>query len=347
MDPLDDPHFRRPGPVEKLAEAFLGARRPFDCLQIEVTSACMGRCVYCPHAAQGSQWHSRHMQDQVFANLWPLLRRATRAHLQGWGEPLLHRRFFDFQALAARAGCQTSTTSCGMIMDEALAEKLTASGMDIMAFSLVGCDAESNAARAGVPFERTCRSIKMLRRAIGQSRNKQPLKIHIAYLMLADRMEAAAHLPELMDNLDVEMAVVSTLDYLAVPEHAALAVRPADTEKIAKAREILTLAAAKAEKSGRIIHFALPGQKQAEAGCRENIGRSLYIAANGDISPCVYLNVPGSYPREKRRIFGNILRDDPIAAWKSSAYAAFRTSLLSGRPDPICENCPKLREQNG
>lgn len=346
-DPLASPKFRGPGLAEKIGEALFGFSRPFECIQIEVTSVCAGSCVYCPHAAQAQSWRSRHMDAETFARLWPLLRKSRRAHLQGWGEPLLNPRFFDFQALAAKAGCQTSTTSCGMVMDEAKAEKLASCGMDLMAFSLAGTDDISNSVRAGVPFERVCQSIAALRKAVNACRRPEPLEIHLAYLMLADRMEAAARLPELMDELDVEMAVVSTLDYLAAPEHRSLAFAPDDADKMEKARDILSLAAEKAEKSGRLIHFSLPGRDQAQGGCRENIGRCLYVAASGGVSPCVYLNVPGNDPAEKRRVFGNVRGTDPIGIWKSGDFTAFRRNLLAGKPEDVCLDCPKRLERDG
>ena len=55
-DPLADPAFRAPGFLERLREAFLGVQRPLDCLQVEVTSRCAGRCVYCPHTTEGAHF---------------------------------------------------------------------------------------------------------------------------------------------------------------------------------------------------------------------------------------------------------------------------------------------------
>lgn len=346
-DPLCPRNFKGPSFLEKLLGGVFGLERPFDCAQIEVTSACVGACVYCPHTAQAGYWHSRHLPPDIFAKLWPLLLKTKRAHLQGWGEPLLNPRFFDFQALAAKAGCLTSTTSCGMAMGEEKAEKLANSGMDLIAFSLVGTDEASNSPRAKVPFEQVCQSVATLRQAIDASEQAQPLEIHFAYLLLADRLDAVKKLPELMDRLNVEMAVISTLDYLAAPAHRELAFHPEDRDLIEKAREILQEAKAKADSYGRIIHFALPGHKQAEEGCRENIGKCVYIAANGDISPCVYLNVPGNDPEEKRRVFGNIANQNPLETWNNPYFKSFRANLLAGKPEDVCLNCPKRMEENG
>lgn len=337
---LDNPAFKAPGLLEKLGEALLGTRRQMDCIQIETTSVCMAACVYCPHTTMAKSWRARHISPEVFASLWPLLRQAKRAHLQGWGEPLLHPVFFDLQAFAAKAGCQTSTTSCGMVMNEDIAAKLAASGMDIIAFSLAGTDQESNAVRERAPFDKVCKSIKILRKAIIACHQEPKLEIHLAYLMLADRVRAVSKLPELMDRLDVEMAVISTLDYLALPEQRSLAFYPDETEKLARAREHLEAATEKAAQYGRIIHYELPCSQGTGNGCRENIGKCLYVDAAGQISPCIYLNVPG----HAQKVFGSSLAKNPLEIWRQEDFRSFRNALLSGKPDEACQHCPKRFE---
>lgn len=347
-DPLRNPRFKAPGFMEKLREALLGASRPIDCVQIEVTSHCPGACTYCPRAVQSANWRARHLSDETFARLWPLLRLSSRAHLQGWGEPLLHPRFFDYAALARKADCLVSTTSCGLVMNEKIAEKIKNSGMDAIAFSFVGTDTISNSPRERVPFEDVRARVKLLRKILGPSGKGAP-EIHVAYLMLADRMEAAALLPDLLEDLDAEMAVVSALDYLATPEHKELAFAPDEEKKIAKARKILSAAQAQAEISGRVIHYALPDPSAGAraGGCRENATRTLYVDADGRVSPCVYLNVPGSDGEEKRRVFGDVSEEDPLQIWRKPEYRAFRASLRSGSPEGPCVGCPKRREIAG
>ena len=150
--------FRAPGLWQDIREFF--HPRELECLQVEVTSCCMGRCVYCPHTTRADVWKSRHMSPETFAALWPVLCKTSRVHLQGWGEPFLNPYFMDFVSLARRAGCAVSTTTCGMRMDEELAERIVESGMDIVAFSLTGTDEAGNAARAGVPFARVEEAVR-------------------------------------------------------------------------------------------------------------------------------------------------------------------------------------------
>jgi MoaA/NifB/PqqE/SkfB family radical SAM enzyme len=332
--------FRPPGSWEVIREAFLGVRRMMDCIQVEVTSRCPGRCGYCPHTTRRGEWLARDMDMGTFERLWPLMRKASRVHLQGWGEPLLHPGFFDMAALARQAGCAVSTTTCGLCMNRDIARRLVDSGIDIVAFSLAGTDAASNAVRHGVDFERVCEAIGLLQE-VRRAAMAVHLEIHFAYLMLASDMEAVRGLPGLAHRLGVHAAVVSTLDYVAEPGFEAEAFMAHEAEKLARAATVLAEAEAEAKRLGVDFHWSLPRPDASGTGCRENIARSLYVAADGGLAPCVYLNVPVDGPDPQRRVFGNVNATDPLEIWESAAFRRFRDGLAGGEPDLPCQTCPK------
>lgn len=332
--------FREPGFWETLKEALLGVKRPFDCIQVEVTSRCPGRCSYCPHTTMKEEWLSRDMDMETFSRLWPIMRRSVRVHLQGWGEPLLNPSFFDMAALARKAGCQVSTTTCGLHMNEKTARDIVESGIDIIAFSLAGTDADSNASRSGIDFDRVCRAVSTLQ-AVRRARMGVHLEIHFAYLMLASNMEAVRDLPALMSRLGVHAAVISTLDYLPEPSLAAEAFAPHEKEKLGKAAAVLGETAAEAQRLGLSFHYELPESESAGTRCRENIDRSLYISADGSVSPCVYLNVPARAADPNRRVFGNVRDEEVLDIWEKEDFRHFREGLACGDPDRPCQACPK------
>ena len=331
--------FREPGFWETVKEAFLGTRRPLDCIQVEVTSRCPGRCTYCPHTTQREKWLSRDMDMETFGRLWPLMRRSGRVHLQGWGEPLLNPAFFDMAALARKAGCRVSTTTCGLRMDPELALRIVESGIDIVAFSLAGTDTASNTSRLGVDFDRVCQAVTTLQ-AVRRERMGVHLELHFAYLMLASNMEAVAGLPALMQRLGVHAAVISTLDYIPEPGLEAEGFAPQETDKLAKAAAILSVTEAEARRMDLGFHYELPSAAAPGIACRENILRSLFISANGTVSPCVYVNVPMEAEDPKRRVFGNVRETDPIEIWESADFRRFRERLAGGDPDLPCRMRP-------
>ena len=340
-DPLSA--FTAPGFKDNFRRFLLGEKRPFACLQIEVTSQCPGKCAYCPHTTKQAVWRSRRMEDATYAALLPLIRAAKRVHLQGWGEPLLHPRFFDYAAAATRAGSAVSTTTYGLAVNESNAAKLVLSGIDIAAFSLTGVDEKSNAARDGVPFSKVRSGILNLNTAKRRAGSEFP-RIHLAYLMLASQCGDAGRLPELMESLDVPVAVVSTLDYIAAPGMENEAYAPGETEKIERAREILHHAAQKAASMGRTIHYSLPGET-GRNDCNEHIQNCMYIDAEGNIAPCIYVNLPTDENDPCRRVFGSVREKKPVDIWADSDYAVFRRRLAEGNPDLPCQTCAKRFER--
>ena len=316
--------------------------REIECLQVEVTSCCPGKCTYCPHTTRADVWKSRHMQPETFAALYPIMKKTTRVHLQGWGEPFLNPWFMDFVELARRAECAVSTTTCGLRMDEALAERLVNSGVDIIAFSLVGTDEESNAARAGVPFSRVEEAVRMLQ-AARKKHNAVHLEIHLAYLMLASNVEAVRGLPKLMEDWGVHAVVVSTMDYIPSPEMEHEAFAPHEREKIEAARVVLEEVGAAVRASGRDFYASLPASEPAPC-CRERAHRTLYADASGEISPCVYLNVPMDAEQPRRTVFGQVNETDPTEIWDIPEYQAFRKAVETADPPAACVSCAKRFE---
>jgi MoaA/NifB/PqqE/SkfB family radical SAM enzyme len=332
--------FREPGFWESFKETFIGVRRQLDCVQVEVTSRCPGRCIYCPHTVLRDAWLARDMPLGTFERLWPLMRRSVRVHLQGWGEPLLNPAFFEMAALARKAGCQISTTTCGLRMNEDMAVKLVDSGIDIVAFSLAGTDADSNSSRQGVGFDQVCEAVSLLQ-SVRQARMGVHLEIHFAYLMLASTMEAVRGLPALMQRLGVHAAVISTLDYIPDPALEAEAFLPQESEKLSLVEAILRETAAEAGRLGLGFHYEIPHPDAPGTVCRENITRSLFVSADGSVSPCVYVNVPASIIDPGRRVFGNVREQDPLTIWESDGFRRFRDRLANNEPDLCCRTCPK------
>ncbi len=332
---------------EMIKDLVRPAPRPLDCLQVEITSHCAAKCSYCPHTTDAATWQAQHMPAHTFANLWPLLQQSTRVHLQGWGEPLLHPHFFEFVALARKAGCLVSSTSCAVQLSKNKAQKIIDSGIDILAFSLAGTDAQSNAVRAGADFHKVCENIMLLEK-LRQEHWAVHLEIHVAYLLLADRMEAILALPELLHRLGVPTAVISTLDYAPSPAQAALALTasadPASQEKLTRAQELLRQAREEAEGYGLNFHYALPSATMAST-CRENIQKSLYISAAGHVSPCVYLQVPSQESMKEACVFGNVNDENAALIWEKEDFVRFREDHAAGQPSTaLCQHCVKRYE---
>ncbi|MGN1038860.1 MAG: SPASM domain-containing protein, partial [Mailhella sp.] len=65
----------------------------------------------------------------------------------------------------------------------------------------------------------------------------------------------------------------------------------------------------------------------------------------GQISPCVYLNVPFTSEQKNRTVFGLTANDNPLDIWKKTEYALFRSAVQSSIPPKACASCAKRYEE--
>ncbi|HSA89932.1 MAG TPA: radical SAM/SPASM domain-containing protein [Burkholderiales bacterium] len=354
--------------------AWLGGRapaRPFEAFQIEVTSRCNLKCVMCPVAALGERWEARDLPWETFERVAEAFGRVRWVHLQGWGEPLLHRRFFDMAARAKAAGCRVGFTTNGTRLTTANGERLLELGVDLVAVSIAGARAATHEAiRVGSDFaglQANLRGFAALRRARG---NPAP-KLEVFYLMTRANLVELPQAVTLAAELGADELVATNLDYVITPELDALrAYGPAPP---APALGAAVEAAAAAARAAGIAFRPYRLQQREMAVCDLNPLKILYIGADGSVSPCVYTSLAG--PDEIPRVFegrpletpvvrfGNVNHRPLMQIWESPAYRAFRArfarrvagaglALLGTAagaapeeelPAPeACRTCPKL-----
>ncbi len=324
-----------------------------DWMQIEVTSRCNALCSYCPRTVYHKQWKDRSMPMETFKALLPALQKTDLAYLQGWGEPLLHKDFPEMVRLAKESGCTVGVTTNGILLRESLLEKLIESGLDILAFSLAGTTAATNdPVRAGAPFEKVMQKLDLVRQVKERGGHNSPI-VHIAYMLLRSGLDDLEGLPGLMQAKGVEQAVVSVLDFEPGVELSAEVLAPENETELRELEDRFSRLKSRAREMGLTIHtpvFGVHGQDGLV--CAENVEHALFVSAQGDVSPCVYANVPvnradfaryGQPEPYSSVTFGNVNEQLLPAVWRSKGYESFRQGLKLGRPAQICRNCPKRR----
>lgn len=97
--------------------------------QIEISNLCNLTCGYCPHPTQ--ERHKGLMSAETFVKAIELVHRCgqKRAYLHNFGEPLLHPLIFEFIKHASAKGVLVSFYTNGLLLDEAVAERLYAAGL--------------------------------------------------------------------------------------------------------------------------------------------------------------------------------------------------------------------------
>ncbi|MDO9565277.1 MAG: radical SAM protein [Candidatus Desulfaltia sp.] len=322
-----------------------------DWIQIDVTSRCNALCSYCPRTAYLSRWNNRDLSPDTFEALLPVFSATKMVHLQGWGEPLLHKRFFEMVASTKKAGCQVGTTTNGMLLDGSVINRLIKSGIDYVAFSMTGIDEKNDMARKGTEFSRIIQAISDLAVQKKVFQVEAPV-INVAYLLLRSHLPDIGKIIPRLKGLGIQQVTVSTLDFVACKDLRKELLLPENEGEYRELKSLLDGLVRDGERAEILVnyHLVLPGKRNQI--CTENPRRSLFVSADGSISPCVFLNIPapgssrvaGEGECEYQRLtFGNLSSESLPAIWKSQCYKEFRNSFDS-TPHPFCLKCPKLHE---
>jgi MoaA/NifB/PqqE/SkfB family radical SAM enzyme len=322
----------------------------FDWVQVEVTTYCQAACSYCPHMVYQENWTSQHLAPATFRRLLPILNRARLVHLQGWGEPLLHPDFFTMVSLARQAGCQVGTTTNGMFLDADGLRRVVDLEMSVIAFSLAGVGDNNDAVRRGTRFATVLEKIETLSEIKARKGARIP-KVHVAYMLLRSGLDDLALLPQALEGLGVSQVVVSTLDFVAGPSLAQESLKLAAPEEYREIAARLDEVADRARGQGLEIHVQLAPPRDWPNPCSENIARAFCVAADGAVTPCVFLNLPVEaetyMSREgedlyRRLSFGFAEEDQSLLrTWRSPEYRKFRLVWARGHTPLACRGCLK------
>jgi MoaA/NifB/PqqE/SkfB family radical SAM enzyme len=322
----------------------------FSWVQVEVTSFCNASCLYCPQTAYRDVWQKRHLPLPSFQKLLPALNRTHLTYLQGWGEPFLHPDFFTMLALAKKTGCRVGTTTNGMLLDREKCDLLVAAGLDVLSFSLAGLDANNDCIRQGTSFAKVLEAMATLNRAKDRAGRSLP-QIHLAYMLLRSGLGDLDQLPLALKGLGIDQVVISTLDFAAAPELAGECLpgdSPEDYQELSLRLENLRETA---KGHGLKVFYRLPPPDGRLSLCPEQVQGALVVSGAGEVTPCVFTNLPvsravyaapGGEVPYRRLVFGNINEQPLPAIWRQPAYANFRRSFFTGRLAEPCRHCRKL-----
>ena len=316
-----------------LARLFhLGRPRRFSAWQIELTTRCPLSCRMC--IRQGREWHDADMAADDFAKLAPYLRDVETVILQGWGEPLLHRRLFDIIRLAKSAGRDAPAVgfvTSGKGMDRRYAAELVDAGIDFLGFSFAGTTAETHCAvRVNSDFRELVSAVEHVE-AIKRERGVERPRTHVAYLMVKENVHELPALPDLAHRMGVAEIVLTNL--VDVSDAWQDAQRVFRCDGGVEHADVLERTERRARELGLACRIAALAPRITPV-CEEDPLRNLFVTVDGAVAPCVYLCPPvspefsrrfcGREFRARRTSFGNLFREPLDAIWEKPEYVAFR-----------------------
>jgi MoaA/NifB/PqqE/SkfB family radical SAM enzyme len=188
--------------------------RAFEAFQVEVTSRCNLKCVMCPVTVFAEHWRARDMSWETFERVAEAFARVRWVHLQGWGEPLLHRRIFDMIARAKSAGCKVGFTTNGTRLTAQKGARLLDLGLDLMAVSIAGATPATHAAiRVGSDLAKLAENLRRFLRLRAERGNPLPT-VEVFYLMTPSNLAELPRAVELAAELGADELVAMNLDYV-------------------------------------------------------------------------------------------------------------------------------------
>jgi radical SAM protein with 4Fe4S-binding SPASM domain len=341
---------RQDTPIRRLARWWELQRMPMlDWIQVEITSRCNASCLYCPRTAYGNRWPVKDLSPDLFHELLPFFATTRLVHLQGWGEPLLHRDFFAMIGHARKAGCRVSTTTNGMLLTRESITRLVASGIDHVAFSLAGIGTRNDEIRRGTEFNAILRVISEIAAAKKELNSDTP-EVNVAYLLLRSELSSLEEIVPALEGRGIENIIVSTLDFVPARDLEGERITPKTEMEYGELKLKLDSLVEGGKRAGLTVHYRLADPGNKNRTCTENIGRALVVSADGAVSPCVFTNIPasgvshiveGCEEIHERLTFGNLSEEPLSSIWRNERYAAFRRSFRKTL-HPRCRRCPKL-----
>ena len=305
--------------------------KPFSAWQIELTTRCALRCKMCIRA-ESQDWQYRDMPFEDFKKILPYLKEVENVILEGWGESLLYKDLAECIRLIKKEGPQVGFVTSGKGLTEDRVSELIQAGLDFVGFSIAGTTPETHdAIRVNSHLPEVLNTIRLFH----EEKRRQGLlrpKLHLVFLMVKDNVFEVPTVPSFAKGLGIGEVILTNICHTInawQEEQRVFAWGSGENEY----EEIVR----KAEANGKKLNIRIkrPSLSAADVSvCEENPLRNLYISAEGEVSPCVYLYPP--LPSPFRRIFcsqtysvekvsfGNIFRESFSAIWNTENYKNFR-----------------------
>lgn len=316
-------------------------------LQVEISSSCNANCVYCPRTILRDSWISTFMNPKLFRKIIKEaleVRTIEYMHLQGWGEPMLHPNFMNLvNEISGKVNFGFTTNATLLHRDHA--EKLLSKGISVIAISFAGAHAATHdLIRRGCDFNKIIRNVKDLiavKRSVGSD-----VRVIASFIMLPMNIHELPEFMELCSGLGIEEVTLDNLSYVLSRNMITWRAFSDPYEEESKhVKRIVDMAMRRAKELGiKAFSYSLTCWELIE--CPEKPTETIFINVNGEVSPCVFLNLPvngheiprcfmGRCFKLGKVSFGNINDKHLIDVWLSKDYIDFRVkfsrrSLLEG-----------------
>jgi MoaA/NifB/PqqE/SkfB family radical SAM enzyme len=319
--------------IEKIFKKLIHREKgkPFSAWQIELTTRCPLRCKMCIRT-ESKDWQYQDMPLEDFKKILPYLKDVENVILEGWGESLLYKDLAECIRLIKKEGPQVGFVTSGKGLTESRVSELVNAGLDFVGFSIAGTTPETHETiRVNSHLSEILDAIRFLTEEKRRQKINRP-KMHLVFLIVKDNVLEVPIVPSFAKGLGIGEVILTNICHTinAWQEEQMVFVWGNGENPYEK---IVIEAEANAKKLS--IRLKRPSFSATDVSvCEENPLGNLYISAEGEVSPCVYLYPP--FPSPFKRIFrsqtysvekvsfGNIFREPFPAIWNTENYKNFR-----------------------
>jgi MoaA/NifB/PqqE/SkfB family radical SAM enzyme len=269
-------------------------------LQVEVTTRCQLKCAFCPNCVLGDKWVRGDFSWDLYRDgLAPHFSGVDWVYLQGWGEPLLHPRFWDMFRLAKKKAGQVGFTSNGVLLNGKHTRRLVDEQGDLIDISFSGNRPHTHETlRRGSKFSQLKQNVQRLADMKAQANSSRPL-IVLSYLLTKPSI---TELPAFIDTaaaIGADEVVAINLDYTPYPVQDELKAFNCADEPALGYEALLQEAAQRARRNGLLFRSYPLSKDGSMLVCDARPLDTVFINQRGDVTPCTYLGmaVEGEIPR--------------------------------------------------
>lgn len=320
-----------------------------DRLLVEASSRSRAETGYTIRAGNRKHWLNHDLPLPLWRKVLAEIRDVAAIRFHGWGDPLANPDILPMLTAASKTGARVTVVTDGSRLGDETANALVRDDIDAVVFPLAGLTEETNFRRRGTSLFAALAAMDRLRtvRAVHQSGLPE---IAVRYTLTRSGLTGELdRLPEFLERIGVRAASVRPLSYATGPETEADTLVPADQEAYDRVAARLRRVMEDAAGRGIALDCRLVHGGATRFHCPDNPGSSLFLAADGAVSPCALRNAPLADPARyrfhgrdipfPRDVRGNLHTATLGTVWNEQAYREFRFQHDTDTPPQGCGGC--------
>ena len=305
-------------------------------IQIETTSRCNLNCITCLKPVYSDSWQYRDLDKALFQRVITEIEDIKpNVHLQGWGEPLVQDDFLDYVEILKDLGFSVTFTTNGTLMNSRRAADIINSGIDGITFSMAGATAVTHdRLRGDGTFKGVTQGVIDFVAAKRKYKADGP-GIAVSYLLTDKTVEELPKAIRWCRRQGVDVFVTVALTQAGGTQQFSVQFLP--DALAAKRFRRIRIAANIASLPGKMKLKMKSFAPTLTSVCDKNPINNLFISANGDVAPCVFLAPPvkgpinwygeGGAVTQDSLIMGNLTHLSIKKIWEGEKYQRFRNQF--------------------